>query len=143
MKSKNSSSFKDYQDSEFRHRPAVQIGITTVNLDHSLEFYVNSLGCRLKLQSDNLLVLDFFGVELNLIRPDYKEKLSYSKEPINFLGLSMHWDDWHRAIDHLNYIGIKYHEKPTLGSGPENKFFASFSMKDPSGNILKFSAFRS
>ena len=143
MRPKINNSFKDYQATEFRHRPAIQIGIIMDDIESSLDFYVNNLGCRLIRDSDRLIVLDFFGVELNLIIPENKDKYSYSREPLNFFGLSVHWDDWHRAIDHLNYIGITYYEKPRVEEDLGNKVFASFSFKDPSGNILKFSAFKS
>ena len=70
-----------------------------------------------------------------------KTKPSSRNEVSFYFGLNVHWNDWHKAIDHLNYIGINYHEKPKVEIKSKDKAYASFSMKDPSGNILKFSSF--
>lgn len=140
MTKKHANSFNDNQDKEFRFRPMVQIGITIKDIKQSLDFYVNNLGCKVKEQQNDILVLDFFGTELSLKKTKLKKKSINHNDLDFFFGLNVHWDDWHRAIDHLNYIGIKYHEKPKVEIRSNDKTYASFSMKDPSGNILKFSS---
>ena len=137
---KHVSSFNDNQDKEFRCTPMVQIGIYVKDMDKSIDFYVNNLGCKVKEQQDDILVLDFFGAELCLKEGKIKKKSIIASELDFFFGLNVHWDDWHKAIDHLNYIGIKYYKKPKVEIGSNDKTYASFSMKDPSGNILKFSS---
>ena len=137
---KHSNSFNDNQDKEFKCRPMVQIGITVEDMKQSVDFYVNNLGCKVKEQEDDMLVLDFFGTELCLKKSKIRKKLISHNDLNFFFGLNVHWDDWHKAIDHLNYIGIKYHKKPKVETSLSDKTYASFSMKDPSGNILKFSS---
>ena len=137
---KSGNLFKDRQDTEFRQKPIVQFGILVRDVKHSLDFYVNSLGCRLKTRSNNLVILEFFGTELSLIKNEEGENLNYAENPNFFFGLRVHWDDWHRLIDHLNYIGIKYNETPLIKNNTNGKNKASFSVKDPSGNILKISS---
>ena len=38
----------------------VQIGITVHDIEQSLDFYVNNLGCKIKGRQHDSLVLDFF-----------------------------------------------------------------------------------
>lgn len=137
---KSGNLFKDRQDTEFRQKPIVQFGIVVRDVKHSLDFYVNNLGCRLKTRSTDHIILDFFDTELSLIKNEAGENLNYAKDPNFFFGLRVHWDDWHRLIDHLNYIGIKYNETPLIKNRKGGKTDASFSVKDPSGNILKISS---
>ena len=137
---KHVNSFNDDQDKEFTYSPMVQIGILIENMERSLDFYVNNLGCRVKEQQDNILVLDFFGTELCLKKGETKKQSVNHNELDFFFGLNVHWDDWHKAIDHLNYIGIKYYKKPKVEKGSNDKIYASFAINDPSGNILKFSS---
>ena len=66
MITKHSNSFNDNQDQEFGNRPMVQIGITVHDIEQSLDFYVNNLGCKIKGRQHDSLVLDFFGTELSL-----------------------------------------------------------------------------
>ena len=56
---KHVNSFNDNQDKEFRCTPMVQIGIYVKDMDQSIDFYVNNLGCKVKEQQDDILVLDF------------------------------------------------------------------------------------
>ena len=140
MITKHANSFNDNQDKEFGSRPMVQIGITVDDIEQSLDFYVNNLGCKVKEQQHDSLVLDFFGTELSLKKRKIKKKPVSPNELSFYFGLSVHWNDWHKAIDHLNYIGINYHEKPKVEIKSNDKAYASFSLKDPSGNILKFSS---
>ena len=141
MITKHSNSFNDNQDQEFGNRPMVQIGITVHDIEQSLDFYVNNLGCKIKGRQHDSLVLDFFGTELSLKKGKIKTKPSSRDEVSFYFGLNVHWNDWHKEIDHLNYIGINYHEKPKVEIKSKDKAYASFSMRDPSGNILKFSSF--
>lgn len=140
MITKHANSFNDSQDKEFGNRPMVQIGITIDDIEQSLNFYVNNLGCKIKEQQNNFLVLDFFGTELRLKKRKIKKASISCNEASFYFGLNVHWNDWHKAIDHLNYIGINYYEKPKVEINSNDKRYASFSIKDPSGNILKFSS---
>ena len=141
MITKHANSFNDSQDKEFGNRPMVQIGITVDDIEQSLDFYVNNLGCKIKENQYDSLTLDFFGTELSLKKRKIKKKSSSCNEVSFYFGLNVHWNDWHKSIDHLNYIGINYHEKPKIELKSNDKTYASFSMRDPSGNILKFSSF--
>jgi len=140
MITKRANSFNDNQDKEFGNRPVVQIGITIEDIEQSLDFYVNNLGCKIKEQQYDFLILDFFGAELSLKKEKIKKKSISRNEESFYFGLNVHWSDWHKAIDHLNYIGINYYEKPKIEIKSNDRTYASFSMKDPSGNILKFSS---
>ena len=62
MITKHANSFNDSQDKEFGNRPMVQIGITVDDIEQSLDFYVNNLGCKIKENQHDSLTLDFLGL---------------------------------------------------------------------------------
>ena len=57
---------------------------------------------------------------------------------INSLALRFE-DNTYEKLD----VTFKYHKKPKVETSLSDKTYASFSMKDPSGNILKFISFSS
>ena len=54
----------------------------------------------------------------------------------------MGWEDWHRAVDHLNYVGVRYLEAPHFEARGATDERAEFCIADPSGNCLGFLAYR-
>ena len=54
----------------------------------------------------------------------------------------MGWDDWHRAVDHMNYIGVAFRVAPQVRFEGETGEQATFFLEDPAGNCLEFKAFR-
>ena len=78
MITKHSNSFNDNQDQEFGNRPMVQIGITVHDIEQSLDFYVNNLGCKIKGRQ-RLSCSRFFGTELSLKKRKNKDKTKQSQ----------------------------------------------------------------
>jgi extradiol dioxygenase family protein len=54
----------------------------------------------------------------------------------------MSWKDWHRAVDHMNYIGVDFKVAPYTASKGTQEESAIFCLYDPSDNILEFRAYR-
>jgi hypothetical protein len=64
------------------------------------------------------------------------------EESFPVFGLVMSWNDWHRAVDHMNYIGVDFKVAPHMtGKGTQGEY-ALFCLYDPSDNILEFRAYR-
>ncbi len=64
------------------------------------------------------------------------------EESFPVFGLVMSWNDWHRAVDHMNYIGMDFMVAPhTIGKRTQDEY-AIFCLYDPSDNILEFRAYR-
>ena len=125
---------------EFTTRPRPRIAIGVHDLAVTRRFYEDTLGCRVLDERGDGLTIDFFGCELDarLVARDGAPV----PQSLPRFGLVMAWEDWHRAVDHLNYIGVRYLEAPRFearGSADER---AEFCIADPSGNCLGFAAWR-
>jgi len=54
----------------------------------------------------------------------------------------MDWEDWHRAVDHMTYIGVEFRVQPHVRFKDKVGEQATFFLADPSGNCLEFKAFK-
>ena len=127
---------------EFTSRPKFYSVFLVSSLAKTVEFYCDVLGCRLLSQVATEVEIDFFGNHVrgllaneHLIT-EHLENRRASNYPS--FGLVMGSSDWHRAVDHMNYIGVKFFLEPTLKTDSAGKEHALFLLEDPSGNILEF-----
>jgi uncharacterized protein len=130
---------------EFTSRPSFQLAIPALELATLRVFYVDVLGSKIEREDSDSLELSFFGGSLRAFRVESMPVLVTGRRggkaiPVPHFGLVMSWEDWHRAVDHLNYVGITYRMPPTTLITPEGSTEAWFAIADPSGNCLAFSA---
>ena len=127
---------------EFTSRPRFYSVFLVTSVEKTVEFYCDILGCRLIHQAATEVEIDFFGNHVcgQLAKEfssseylEYRRSSNYSS-----FGLVMSSADWHRAVDHMNYIGVKFFLEPTVKTDTEGKEHALFLLEDPSGNILEF-----
>ena len=130
---------------EFTRRPLLRVAVWCADLAAARVFYEDTLGSRLVSQEPDLLVFDFFGGRLYVQLDDAPSDASASA-PANArkpeIGLETGWEDWHRAVDHLNYVGVSYASPPTLRDRGTPQELAHFSIEDPGGNRLGFTSRR-
>lgn len=125
---------------EFTSRPRPRIAIAAHDLAVTRRFYEDTLGCRTVDERADGLSIDFFGCELD-VRLVARDGTATPQSLPRF-GLVMAWEDWHRAVDHLNYIGVRYLEAPRFDARGTPDERAEFCIADPSGNCLGFAAWR-
>ena len=130
---------------EFTSRPVFQLAIPALDLAALRVFYVDVLGSKIEREDVDTLELSFFGGRLRAFRVDTMPVSVDGRRggkaiPVPNFGLVMSWEDWHRAVDHLNYVGITYRVSPTTLLTPEGRTEAWFAIADPSGNCLAFGA---
>ena len=127
---------------EFTARPRPRIAIGVDELAATRRFYEDTLGCRVLAERSQALLLDFFGCELEARLRGAEAAPAAVVGTLPRFGLVMGWDDWHRAVDHLNYVGVRYLEAPHFEARGEADERAEFCIADPSGNCLGFLAYR-
>jgi len=130
---------------EFSVRPQFQLSLPATDLALLRGFYVDVLGSRIVHDSAEELELSFFGGILIAYQVDTLPNSTSSafggrQVPLPNFGLVMGWEDWHRAVDHLNYVGVIYRVPPTMVTAPDASQSALFVIADPSGNCLSFRA---
>ena len=130
---------------EFCEKPQIRIGIRVENLEDSLRFYVEKLGCQVLRETGASAEIDFFGYSVVLhIRSEdspIREVKDTSLYKDSYFGLIVSWADWHQAVSHLTYVGTKFKENPEIVVNNSGEREAFFILEDPSKNLLRFVAY--
>ena len=132
---------------EFRQRPLFHLAFAVDDLATAENFYVDTLGCRVGRRGERWTDFDFFGYQITAHLAD-AERSSHANSvdgqniPVPHFGLIMSWEDWHRAVDHMNYIGAQFRVEPHVRFQGADAEQATFFLQDPAGNCLEFKAFR-
>ena len=132
---------------EFRQRPIFHLAFPVDDLEATRNFYVDVLGCRVGRTAETWIDFDFFGYQITAHKtpatgPRAANPVDGHDIPVPHFGLIMGWEDWHRAVDHMNYIGVRFRVAPHIRFKDEAGEQATFFLQDPSGNCLEFKAFR-
>ena len=103
---------------EFEGRPSFHLAFPVTDLEATRNFYVDVLGCHVGRSADRWIDFNFFGFQLTAHLVDERSMAAHNhvdshEIPVPHFGLIMSWDDWHRAVDHMNYIGIEFVVKPS------------------------------
>ena len=133
---------------EFRQRPLFHLAFRVSDLVATRNFYVDVLGCRVGRSSETWIDFDFFGYQitahcLGKDVPLPANEVDGHDIPIPHFGLIMSWEDWHRAVDHMNYISVTFRVPPHIRFKDKPGEQATFFLEDPAGNCLEFKAFKS
>ncbi len=132
---------------EFLDRPSFHIVVPVENLIAAQRFYIDTLGCVLRSSKDDNFSFDFFGYSITaqrVIPQSYIKPtvlIRGSNVTLPYFGLVLGWDDWHRAVDHMTYIGVTLAIPPTVTNAGTGSL-ASFFLEDLSANFLEFKSFR-
>ena len=132
---------------EFQGRPSFHLAFPVSDLEATRSFYVDVLGCRVGRSADKWLDLNFFGYQITAHQVPSRDSRSQNNVddhdiPIPHFGLIMDWEDWHRAVDHMTYIGVEFLVEPHVRFKGMVGEQATFFLEDPSGNCLEFKAFK-
>lgn len=132
---------------EFRQRPLFHLAFAVDDLEAARNFYVDVLGCRVGRSAETWIDFDFFGYQITAhkiegARSGGANPVDGHDIPVPHFGLIMAWEDWHRAVDHMNYIGMKFRVMPHIRFKDAPGEQATFFLEDPAGNCLEFKAFR-
>lgn len=131
---------------EFQGRPSFHLAFGVRDLDEARAFYVDVLGCAVGRSSGKWIDFNFFGFQITAHLTTQTQTQSNSVDdhdiPIPHFGLIMDWEDWHRAVDHMAYIGVEFRVQPHVRFKGEVGEQATFFLADPSGNCLEFKAFK-
>jgi extradiol dioxygenase family protein len=132
---------------EFQGRPSFHLAFSVRDLEATRLFYVDVLGCRVGRSTPRWMDLNFFGYQItaHVVPDNGRQSLNEVDEhdiPIPHFGLIMDWEDWHRAVDHMTYIGVNFRVEPHVRFKGKVGEQATFFVEDPSGNCLEFKAFK-
>ena len=117
------------------------------NLERTLKWYTEILGCSVGRQSDKWIDFNLYGHQIVGHLAD-KFNLSNTNNvdgenvPIRHFGVILTYDKWDELVEKLDKRNIDFLIKPQIrfkGTKGEQK---TFFIKDPDGNALEFKAFK-
>lgn len=117
------------------------------DLDETIKFYVDVLGCKVGRSAPEWVDFDFFGHQLSAhLRPDeikatHANRVDGKNVPVRHWGVILKMEDWQKLAAKLQALNIEFIIEPyTRFKGQVGEQSTMFFI-DPSGNALEFKAF--
>jgi extradiol dioxygenase family protein len=124
------------------------LAIPVSDLQTSLMFYEDMLGCGRGRESADWVDLNFYGHQLVLHRvstaegPSASNPVDGEQVPVPHFGVVLPWPDFESLAEQLASQGAVFEIPPTTRFAGRVGEQRTFFLKDPSGNCLEFKAFR-
>ena len=129
--------------------PRFHLALPVKDLDQTLRFYTQTLGCSTGRSDTRWVDIDFFGHQLVLhkVNPDQHPASSTNPVdghavPASHFGPILEWNDFQALADRLRAAGSTFVIEPYLRFEGLRGEQATMFIVDPSGNHLEFKAFR-
>lgn len=128
--------------------PLFHLAFPVADLEETLEFYTEVLGCNTGRSSDTWIDFDFWGHQVVAhLSPEEAGKSSTNEVdghavPAKHFGVILAWNEWQELAERLEEKGIDFIIEPYVRFVGEPGEQATMFFKDPSGNALEFKAFR-
>jgi extradiol dioxygenase family protein len=129
--------------------PRFHLALPVTDLEETLRFYTDTLGCPTGRSAERWVDLDFFGHQLVLHRVEPKDHPSASTNtvdghavPASHFGPVLDWDEFHVVAERLRGAGVCFVIEPYLRFEGLKGEQATMFVADPSGNHLEFKSFR-
>jgi extradiol dioxygenase family protein len=118
------------------------------DLEQTLTFYRDVLGCKTGRMSDHWIDFDFWGHQVVAhLSPDDAGKSAANevdgkKVPVKHFGVILEWDEFETLSEKLKKTGMDFIIEPYIRFKGEAGEQATMFFLDPSGNALEFKAFK-
>lgn len=118
------------------------------NLQESLKFYRDVLGCTTGRMSENWIDFNFFGhqVVAHLSPEEARESQTNAVDgdnvPVRHFGVILSVDEWNSLAEHLIKENIQFIIEPHVRFEGQPGEQSTMFFLDPSGNALEFKAFK-
>jgi extradiol dioxygenase family protein len=120
------------------------------NINASIDFYTQYLGCKLGRQAERWVDFDFFGHQLSLHLNDDKAGTNHCSNMVDgdqihvpHFGAVLEKTEWEALHQKLKSGGVEFRLEPKIRFAGEAGEQGTFFIKDPSGNTLEFKYFDS
>lgn len=124
------------------------LAFPVTDLEETLAFYTDLLGCTTGRRSDHWIDFNFWGHQVVAhLSPDEAGR-SGSNEvdghavPAKHFGVILEWDEWEELADRLKKERIEFIIEPYVRFKGKAGEQATMFFLDPSGNALEFKTFR-
>lgn len=128
--------------------PLFHLAFPVADLDDTLTFYRDVLGCGTGRSSDKWIDFDFWGHQVVAHLSPSEAGKSSSNEvdghavPARHFGLILEWEEWEALAERLKEHNVEFIIKPYVRFEGKPGEQATMFFTDPGGNALEFKAFR-
>ncbi len=129
--------------------PRFHLALPVTDLNQTLSFYTDLLGCSTGRSSQHWVDIDFFGhqVVLHKVEPDQHPATQTNAVdghavPALHFGPILAWDEFEALAERLRQAATEFVIEPYLRFAGRKGEQATMFIADPSGNHLEFKAFR-
>jgi extradiol dioxygenase family protein len=129
--------------------PRFHLALPVIDLEETLDFYVDLLACPTGRRSEQWVDLDFFGHQLVLHRVDAAQHPASQRNqvdghavPASHFGPILEWAQFEALAERFRSAGLGFVIEPTTRFQGRRGEQATMFVADPSGNHLEFKAFR-
>jgi extradiol dioxygenase family protein len=129
--------------------PRFHLALPVVDLEATLAFYTDLLGCPMGRRSEHWVDLDFFGHQLVLHRVEVDQHPTSQRNqvdghavPASHFGPILDWTSFERLAGDFRAAGLSFVIEPNVRFQGRKGEQATMFVADPSGNHLEFKAFR-
>ena len=121
------------------------LAIPIVNIEETINFYLNTLKASLGRSGSNWADFNLFGHQITVQENNSFTKLTpvISKEgiPVNHFGIILKFSDWSTLKDKLKKKGVKFLIEPKVVFDGEVGEQHSFFIEDTNGYAIEFKGF--
>ncbi|PWN05379.1 VOC family protein [Rhodohalobacter mucosus] len=128
--------------------PRFHLAFPVKELEKTLIFYRDLLGCKTGRSSEKWIDFDFWGHQVVAHVSPQDAGKSASNEvdghsvPAKHFGVILEWDEFHELADRLQDNDVTFVIEPYIRFKGEPGEQATMFLLDPSGNALEFKSFR-
>lgn len=128
--------------------PRFHLAFPVKELEKTLIFYRDLLGCKTGRSSEKWIDFDFWGhqVVAHLSPEDAGKSASNDVDghavPAKHFGVILEWDEFHELADRLKANDVTFVIEPYIRFEGAPGEQATMFLLDPSGNALEFKSFR-
>ena len=117
---------------------AFHLAIPCKDLQETLDYYENKLGCESRRKYEDRVTFDFFGDQLVCHLSPEKVDLEANPYPRHFGVTFSEKDDFESFVTHLKENGVDFLLPITTRFEGLPEVHSTFFLKDPSNNVLEF-----
>lgn len=128
--------------------PRFHLAFPVKELEGTMSFYRDLLGCKTGRSSDQWIDFDFWGHQVVAhVSPEDAGKSASNevdghKVPAKHFGVILEWDEFDKLAGRLKESGQKFVIEPYIRFEGQPGEQATMFFLDPSGNALEFKAFK-
>lgn len=124
------------------------LAFPVTDLEKTLEFYRDLLGCSIGRTSDRWIDFNFWGhqISAHLVDDPGSEpthnQVDGKQVPVRHFGAILPMDEWEALAEKLRAHGVEFIIEPYVRFKGQVGEQATMFLLDPSGNAIEFKAFR-